>query len=256
MSDSSLAPGSQAYAGGPSAFRGKEKLDGAVRKHASKVVYGIAILVVGILYYAKRAAKFHAKYMACANPKSGFGVTNNSNLKGFGLQSHWNAGAQSAAGPFENVGYVPDSTPNAYQAVIAKHLRPGMRRAMMKRAARLGGRKGTREGMYPQPCKPGDHAWVGADGQAVCLSDGEMAAAAAASGAAIVDDDTEGGAFVTGCGGSWDPAAVADTQALAALGAIESTADGEQRLQDIVDGEPGAHLNDTQLTAMLYAGAP
>ncbi len=258
MGDNSqvLAPGSSAYhmAGLTSMVTRKPKL-------TAYVVIGLAI---ALMYKSYKAMKYKAKYVACANPKAGFqsGIHKLGNHRMGLMNNLWNGGGDHSGQANATVGYVPDTLQQntAYQAVTHSDLRPGHVRAAALKAMRLGGRKATREGMYAAPaggCKPGDVAWIAQDGSNVCLNASELASAQAGqqSVGQLIDESDEALAL-TGCGGAWDPAAVADTQALTALGAIEGATPDEGELQSIIDGDPGTHLGDKQLTALLYAGAP
>jgi hypothetical protein len=61
------------------------------------------------------------------------------------------------------------------------------------------------------------------------------------------------------CGRGWDPAASAEAQALATVGALPHDGYAESKLQGAVDGafdtSPGpSTLNDEQLTALMHNG--
>jgi hypothetical protein len=58
------------------------------------------------------------------------------------------------------------------------------------------------------------------------------------------------------CARGWDPAASAEAQALATVGALPHDGYAESKLQGAVDGafDSGASLNDEQLTALMHSG--
>jgi hypothetical protein len=93
------------------------------------------------------------------------------------------------------------------------------------------------EGGYPGPCPPGELPIVGRDGSVQCVSSGPEH-------------------FHGRCGAGWDPAASAETAALATTGSFQHEPVGERRLQRAINAafDPALGLSDEQLTTLMHQG--
>jgi hypothetical protein len=214
-----------------------------VTKNPRRTAFVAAALAVVFLLvvWARRRPKRNEHFEAS-------GIHRVSNMATGMMNPLWSGGSQADGGLLAT-----DAVTDTQAAVYTASLQPPIQRTLARRAnaARMARAfsMASRERMHPAPCKPGEIQGTTASGEAVCMSESDLAG----GGDPEADDS---GSIVSDCGMSWDPAAVAESQALAAVGGIEAAPMGDAKLQRAISGvrDPSADLSDARLASLMQSG--
>ncbi len=235
MADSVPQAASYAQSFSEAKSHGSAFLRSTIGAHPNATAVVIAVLVVLVLILAYYVVQYKSK---CDKGKAGFHVTSTGNLDTGNNNPLWQFGSMDAG----NWGPVHREATVWNEAVV----HPGWRAGHYRLAAKI---PATKEGMYGgAPAPPGNVCAPGETPVTYQNPDGSMMVYCRNTNA------LPGPATV--CKKGWDPAASAEAEALATVGALEHDSYGEKKLQRAVDAayDSNVGLSDEQLSAVMHEG--